>query len=81
MDNSATETARQLNKAEIIAVSANQFGFYDKLCLATERVKVFNHLFNEKKPKFLKTEQEQLEARVIRDMANQSMRSPEINTS
>lgn len=40
----------------MMAASADHFGFYDKLCLATERVKMFNHLFLERQPKYLKND-------------------------
>ena len=49
-----TENLRVRNMSEIRAARNQKFGFYDKLCIVTERVKVFSNLFLGKKPKYLK---------------------------
>lgn len=49
------ENLRPKNIKELRVAARRQFGFYDKLCITTERVKVFTNLFLTKKPKFMKS--------------------------
>ena len=48
------ENLRPKNIKDLRVAARKQFGFYDKLCITTERVKVFSELFLSKKPKFLR---------------------------
>jgi hypothetical protein len=57
------DTLRVRNMTEIRADRYKKFGFYDKLCIVTERVKVFSNLFLGKKPKYIKNINQMKKAR------------------
>lgn len=57
------ENVRVRNMTEIRAARTQRFGFYDKLCIVTERVKVFSNMFLGRKPKYIKNIKEMKKAR------------------
>jgi hypothetical protein len=49
------ENLRPKHIKDLRIAAKKQFGFYDKLCIVTERVKVFSNLFLTKRPKYMRS--------------------------